>query len=281
MAVRSGFSLLALALTLALAAPARAQRVPARIVSFNLCADQLVLALADRAQIAGLSPFATDAEASVTAAQARGLPVLPARSEAAVALQPDLVLVGPIDRAGIRRTLVRSGLRVEEVGLVTDLDAARAQVLAFARLFGHPARGEALAAEIDAARARLAAAVGSRRQTVLLVERKGYVTGPDSLAAALLRAAGFVPPAGAPSGLGGFVPLEKLLLLHPDRLALYAPVGEPSDQGALFLAHPALRRLYPAEKRIIQPRRFSLCGGPAVVAALDYLTAQLAAPTPR
>ena len=33
---------------------------PRRVVSFNICADQLVVALADPAQIAGLSPYATD-----------------------------------------------------------------------------------------------------------------------------------------------------------------------------------------------------------------------------
>ena len=37
------------------APPVKAPAVPQRIVSINLCADQLVLALADRKQIAGLT----------------------------------------------------------------------------------------------------------------------------------------------------------------------------------------------------------------------------------
>ena len=48
---------------------------PKRIVSINLCADQLVLALADREQIAGVTRNATDAEMSGESAKARGLPV--------------------------------------------------------------------------------------------------------------------------------------------------------------------------------------------------------------
>ncbi|MCC7346180.1 MAG: ABC transporter substrate-binding protein [Variibacter sp.] len=245
---------------------------PQRIVSFNLCADQLVLALADRSQIASLSPFASDPELSVMAKEAQGVAHLPQRAEAAVALRPDLVLAGAIDRAGLRHTLVRAGLRVVEVELIADIAQARAQARAVAALVGQPARGEALVRAIDAARARLHAAVAGRTQTALLVERAGYVTGPASLAGALLREAGFVAPAGAPGGLGGFVPLEKLLLLHPQRLGLYERVHGASDQGTLFLAHPALRALYPPERQFVLPQKFALCGGPALVAALDYLT---------
>ena len=44
---------------------------PRRVVSFNICADQLVVALADPAQIAGLSPHATDPTLSAVADEAR------------------------------------------------------------------------------------------------------------------------------------------------------------------------------------------------------------------
>lgn len=260
--------------------PVASADAPKRIVSFNLCGDQLVLALADPDQIVGLSPFARDEKLSVVAGKAGAFPKVVARSEAAVALQPDLVLAGPIDRAGIRRTLTRAGLRVVDVELVDDIAAARAQVLAFGALLGHPERGLALAEAIDRAQARLAEAALGRNTTALLVERKGYVTGPDSLAAALLRAAGFTPPAGAPQGLGGFVPLERLLMLRPDVLALYETIAAPTDQGALFLAHPALAGLYPPGRQLILPRKFALCGGPALVAALDYLTVPLSAANP-
>ena len=51
--------LAAIAVALGSMAPAvSADGPPKRIVSFNLCADQLLLALADPAQIAGLSPYA-------------------------------------------------------------------------------------------------------------------------------------------------------------------------------------------------------------------------------
>ena len=48
-------------------------------------------------------------------------------------------------------------------------------------------------------------------------------------------------------------------------------VETPDGQGALYLTHPALRALYPPEKRIVLPGRYTLCAGPSLVAAFDYL----------
>jgi iron complex transport system substrate-binding protein len=84
--------------------------------------------------------------------------------------------------------------------------------------------------------------------------------------------AGLKPPAGAPSGYGGFVPLEQLITLRPDYLVMANAIETPDSQGALDLTHPALRALYPPERRIILPTRYTLCGGPSLVTALDYLT---------
>jgi iron complex transport system substrate-binding protein len=256
----------------ACAAGSAAAEPPRRIVSFNLCADQLVVALADPVQIAGLSPYAADPRISVVAERARAFRRLDWSAESTVALGPDLILVGPNDRSTTRRLLTGLGMRVVDVALISDLEAGRAQIAEFSALVGHPERGARLAAAFDAARRRLAAAPRPpAATTALMVERGGYTVGPDSLAAALLAAAGLRPPAGAPTGYGGFVPLEKIITLHPDLLVLKDPPRAAADQGALFLMHPALTALYPPERRIVLPTRYTLCGGPALVEALDYL----------
>lgn len=241
------------------------------VISFNLCADQLVLALADPEQIAGLSPYAADPALSVVADKARPFRHLDWQAEAMIALKPDLVLIGPNDRAVTRRILSAQGFRVVDVDLVTDLDAARSQVRTLAGMLGHSDRGEALIERMDAARARLDAVPRSHYSTALIVERGGYVQGPSSLAAALLAEAGLKPPKDAPAGYGGFIALEKLLTLKPDLLFLKDPPREPQDQGALYFTHPALQAFYPPERRIALPTRYTMCGGPALVAALDYL----------
>jgi iron complex transport system substrate-binding protein len=104
-----------------------------------------------------------------------------------------------------------------------------------------------------------------------VVERGGFSAGSATIAAALLKEAGLRPPAGAPPGIGGFVSLEKLLVLKPDVVVLKDPPDQPTDQGALYLTHPALRAAYPPNRRIVLPERYSMCGGPALIEALDYL----------
>lgn len=55
--------------------------VPRRVVSMNLCTDQLALALADPSQIVSVSHFATDPSMSVHWKQAEDLPVNYGRAE--------------------------------------------------------------------------------------------------------------------------------------------------------------------------------------------------------
>jgi iron complex transport system substrate-binding protein len=248
---------------------------PRRIASFNLCADQLVVALADPGQVVGLSPYAFDPAISTIAEKARAFPRLSLQAEAMVPLEPDLILVGSWDRPLTQRLLRDLGFRVVGIDVVSDIDAARAQIRDVAKLLGHPDRGEAMVAGIDAAHRRLAAAPRPSSSTALLIGNAGYTVGPDSLAGALMRAAGLVPPAGALQGYGSFVPLEKLIALRPDYLVMASLIERPAGQGAIYLTHPALQKLYPRERRIILPSRYTLCAGPSLVEAFDYLTGVL------
>jgi len=257
-----------------LAAPALAD-APRRVVSFNQCGDQLVLALADPGQIAGLSPYAADPSLSAVAEKARAFPRLDWQAESTIALGPDLVLIGQNDRPVTKHILRAQGLRMYEIALIDDFDTARRQIVEVAAVLGHPERGEKLLAEFDAARARLHAVQKPPFTTALLVNRGGYTAGVRSLAAALLAEAGLKPPPGAPAGYGGYVPLERLLTLRPDLIVLNNLPTGAKDQGSYNLSHPALDALYPPDRRIVLPPRYTICGGAALVEAFDYLAALL------
>jgi iron complex transport system substrate-binding protein len=263
-----------IALFLALCVGPAAADPPRRVVSFNQCGDQLVLALADPAQIAGLSPYAADPSLSAVAEKAKAFPRLDWQAESTIALQPDLVLIGQNDRPVTKLILRAQGLRLYEIALISDLDAARRQITEVAAVLGHPERGEKLLADLDAARGRLDAAPKPPFASALLVNRGGYTAGTQSLAAALLTEAGLKPPPGAPPGYGGYVPLEKLLMLRPDAIVLNNLPRE-SDQGSYNLSHPALGALYPPPRRIVLPPRYTICGGAALIEAFDYLAAVL------
>ena len=263
-----------LALLVVSATSCFAADAPKRVVSFNQCGDQLVVALANPEQIAGLSPYAADRSLSVVADKARAFPRLDWQAESTIALGPDLVLIGQNDRPVTKHILRSQGLRLYEIALIADIEVARQQVIEVAALLGHPERGERLIADIEAARARLHAAAKPPFRTALLVNRGGYTAGTNSLAVALLAEAGLKAPPGSPPGYGGYVPLERLLTLRPDMLVLNnAPTQ--ADQGSYNLGHPALNALYPPQRRIILPPRYTICGGPALVEAFDYLAGLL------
>ena len=256
----------------------RAEGSPKRIVSFNLCADQLLLALADPAQIAGLSPYAVNPLLSVMTDKAAAFPRLDWDAESVVNLKPDLVLGGPSHRP-IHAMLSAMGIRVVDVELIRNLADARRQAIEVGKLVGHPERGEALARQIEQAEARLSAVALKPPLTALVIQREGYREGPASLASGMLSIAGLRPPQRESAGAGGFmseqqggfVSLEHLLTDGPDVLVLQDPPREAQDQGALFITHPALLARYGANRRIDLPERYTLCGGPPLLQGLDYL----------
>jgi iron complex transport system substrate-binding protein len=182
--------------------------------------------------------------------------------------------------------LTALGFRVVGIDFVGTIAAAREQIRAVAALLGHPERGDALLARLDVARARLAAVPRPSAATALLVGHAGYSEGTTSLAAGLIAEAGLRSPPGAPAGMGGFVALESLVMMRPDFLITSNVIEEPHDQGSVYLTHPAVKALYPPGRRIILPGRYTLCGGPALVAGLDHLADELvklagSPPTPR
>jgi iron complex transport system substrate-binding protein len=258
------------------ASTAAAADPPQRVVSVNLCADQLLLALADPEQIAALSIFAADPGMSYLADRGAAFPHDASGAETVVAHRPDLVLAGTLTRSATREMVARLGYRLVLLPPASTVDAAIAQVRQVAAAVGHPERGEALVAEIGSARERARALLAARTApTAVIYERRGYVTGTATLAGDLLATVGFVNAGGGlAGGLGGFVPLERIVAEAPDFLVVASPSPRAEDQGSALLSHPALTARYPPERRIVLPQRLTVCGGPSLPAAFDWLAAE-------
>ena len=252
--------------------------VPQRIVSINMCADELLLALADPGQIVDLSPYAADPAMSFLAERGAQFRHDAAEAETVVDLHPDLVLAGSFTKPATLAMLRRLGYRLALLDAPRSIDESIAQIRDVAALVGHPERGAALITSIVAARqAAAAAAAGRPHPTAVVYQRRGYVTGGDTLTGELLSIAGFTNGGGALAGkTGGFVPLEKLVADHPDLIVVSSPDMSAVDQGAALLSHPVLTGLYPPSRRIVLPERLVVCGGPSLPAALDRVTREAA-----
>jgi iron complex transport system substrate-binding protein len=250
---------------------------PERVVSLNLCADQYLLALADRAQIASLSPLSRDPEYSFLAGRAGDLPVNGGTGEEILVDEADLVLSGRYGTRVKREMLQRHGVPMMVLDPWRDVAEGREQLLAVAARLGHPERGDALVREIDAALARTKG-IARRPATVLILHRRGYVPGERSLVAELLRHMGLTPMQarlGLP--LGGLVRLEQLVMDPPDFVVMDEDDARAIDNGTAFRVHPALAQLLPPERRLFLSDRLTICGGPSTPAAIDALAAEVRA----
>lgn len=257
------------------AAPGR----PSRIVSLNLCADELVLRLADRGQVAAVTYLAGDPRGSTVAAQAAGVPVTRGLAEEIVALKPDLVIAGAFTTRTTVGLLKRIGFPPLELGVPANFDGVRAQIRQVAAAVGHPERGEAMAAELDATLARVVPA--SRLLRVLVLRPNAFTVSPGSLGDAIIRAAGLVNVA-AQIGRDrtGSVPLEAAALADADLVVVDASeTGTPSLADAL-LHHPILERLRAQGRTVPIPNRLWTCPGPQVAEVVARLAAAARARTP-
>lgn len=242
-----------------------------RVVSINLCADQLLLSLADPEQILGLSPFARDASRSWAARQAEAFPSLSGTAEDVLRLKPDLVLAGLFSRQATREFLRGHGVRVVDLAVVNTIEEARQQLLDVGALLGHAERAEAAVAVIDAAIRRAKARVGPTPLRVLPLARRGWVFGDETLIGSLLGAAGLRSGAGEfGPGSAHQVRLEAVVAARPDMLLTFGS-ERADDQGSALLQHPALAGQYPAERRVHLPERLATCGGPMLGEAIDRL----------
>ncbi|WP_232627714.1 ABC transporter substrate-binding protein [Methylobacterium sp. Leaf118] len=262
----------ALAVLAVLMVPPAVVAAPARVVSMNLCADELVLRLADRTQIAAVTDLARDPRGSTVAAAALGLPVTRGLSEEIVALAPDLVIAGAFTTRQTVGLLKRIGIPVLELGVPTDLEGVRDQIRIVAVALGQPERGAAMVADLDA---RLAAVMPAPRALRALVMRpNAFTVAPGGLGDALIRAAGLVNVAAE---LGrdrfGQVPLEAAAFADADLLVVDAGMpGHPSLADAV-LHHPVVRSLHRSGRTVAIPNRFWTCPGPQMAEVVARLAA--------
>lgn len=261
------------------AAPfAQAEILPRRVVSANLCTDQLVLALADPDQIVSLSPFSRDPSMSYLHEQAMQFPQNRGTAEDLVKLDADLVLVGSFDARYTRELLQRRGLAFLAVPPWGSHQQGLEQIRLVAKALGHVERGDALIGRIEAALQRLRAQSAGRstQPTALIVSRRGFVyhAGPT---AEIIKAAGLTDLA-ASIGLppSGYVTMEQLIALKPDFLIVSEKEIAAKDQGQAFLAHPALVDLWPQQRRLVAPGHLTICGGPSNVELIETMGGEIA-----
>ena len=268
------FKALVLAAVVAGTSPALAEG-PGRVVSINLCTDQLAMLLAAPGQLVSVSHLATELQSSSMVDEAQAYPMNRGQVEQVFLMRPDLVLSGTYTQASTVALLRQLGVKVVQVPPATSLGEAVEQIRIVGRVLGQDAKANALAdafaAQIESARFQ-----GDRRSAAFYYPN-GYTTGSGTLANEVLELTGF-DNIGADAGVtgGGILPLERLVLAGPDLIVTsqrYPGASRSED----ILVHPALKAVQAKAGVELQSDADWICGTPHLLHAIAGLQAARAA----
>lgn len=249
-----------------IAAAFPAGAAPQRVVSMNLCSDQLAMMLAAPGQLVSVSSLSRDPRLSPMADQAAGYAANAGRAEEIYLMRPDLVIAGTYTPAATVAMLRRLGVRVEVLPPAEDFGAIRTEITRMGALLGRADAAGELLARFDADLASLRGAEGQGRAA--LYYANGFTSGPDTLAGSILAAAGYANIAAEQGIIATTaLPLERLVMARPDRLITGARWPGRSRAEAI-LDHPALAAIG-SEPRVTD--RDWACGTPFVIRAIRSL----------
>jgi iron complex transport system substrate-binding protein len=206
------------------------------------------------------------------AAEAAHIPVNYGLAEEIIPLAPDLVLAGVYTTRTTVTLLKRFGARVVEVDVPQSVPAMYEQIRTVARLFGHPERGEAMVAAMEAALAVLGPPLEGPRPVAAVYRLNNLTVRRGSLIDDLLVRAGLRNLASE-LALTNYdqLPLEVLLLGQPDLLILHATDDVAPSLAHQALRHPSLVKAFPRLYTLVVPPRLWSCAGPWVIDALALL----------
>lgn len=259
------------ALACVAALPSFAAEPHRRIVSLNLCTDQILVDLVPRERIAGLSFLAADPSVSAVSGRVAGIPTLRGEAEEVLATGADLVVSAASSTPATLALLRRLGKTVVVTPLASSFDDIRSAIRVLADAVGEPERGAALIADFD----RRLAALRPRdtaRPTAIALQVGSLVSSGGSLVDEAMRWVGLANDAERRTlGRAGRLPLEALIAAPPDLVVLANDPGEFRTAAADNLRHPALKALLARKPHISLPLPTWLCGSPSVLTAVERL----------
>lgn len=247
---------------------------PARVMSLNVCTDQLAMLMAKPGQLISVSALADDPHLSFHRDLARALPRNRGLAEEVIAATPDLVVTGKFSLHNTTLVLRRLGYRVEEFTYVQSVESIPAEIRRMGALLGANANAEDMAAGFEADLAAIAPGQCSRPVRALAYEQNGIALGTGTLMDSAMQAAGLVNVA-AEQGFVGMTPfpLELLVKDAPDILVVPDIMADTPSLADQIASHPAIGALSGKVLQVRVPAGSLACGGPFVIEAVKALAA--------
>nr|WP_319388807.1 ABC transporter substrate-binding protein [uncultured Cohaesibacter sp.] len=253
--------------------PAVSHARPMRVVSINLCTDQLAMLVADPEQLLSVSNLALDRNSSVMVEQAKHYLINHAKAEEVIRLKPDLVLAGTHTSKNTISLLKRLGVRVELFAPDSAFDTIRQKILRLGVVLGQEDKARRIVRNFDVRLSEIEELQPKERKVLADYEPNSFTGGVGTLAHSMIKAAGFLH-LGEELGLVGStikMPLETLIRSDPDYVMTWSQWSGGQARATQVLGHPALDDWFGPERRITVDTAHWICGGPFTLDAVASL----------
>lgn len=271
----------------------KSRTTPQRIVSINLCTDELLMRLVPPERVVALTKHSANSEISTVAVSAKPIKKIQGNVEEVVACKADLLVGGRFSNKETLRFFQYTDVPVLVLDVPKNFDAIYDNIRKLARAVDEDEKGEAIIQDMQEELAELKregdrylfsrrnqssseTAVSEKKTHIhfnaIFFQSGNLVPGAETFENAIMEAAGLENVAVT---LGiqdyGNLPLEKLIQAKPDILILASDQTQNKTVRGEVLMHPAIQKALPNIKTVTIPSSLLNCGSPASVEAVRIL----------
>lgn len=244
------------------------------IASLDYCADQYVLALSERENIAGLSP-ASQSSYAYHREQAIGLPQIRAEAETIIKANPDIVVRQWGGGFQAPELLNNFGMGVAQLRFGVSFDIAAENLRHMGELLHAPDKAEDLVQDMYRRLAHMEAVlqVKKNRPRVLYITPGGVSAGAGTFIDTILNHAGVINVT-AEGGKTGWpsIDLEDLVLNPPDMIVTgFFDLGAEQPSHWSIARHSSLKALFDDIPTLHLPGRLLSCSAWFSVDAVEQV----------
>ena len=246
-----------------------------RVVSLNLCADAYLMAFAKPEQILGLTQQSSDPTLSAFVVEASNFPVSGGRMANILEQQPDIIIINNYSPPPNKALMDRLGIKIVKLDAANSYQTARTEILQLGKAIHRLEAAKAYLAQLDKELEDARHTELTYMPSIINYQRRGIVVGETHILDDIIQLAG-AQNLGRDTGRTiGPMSLENLIRLQPDYVLSISENDEQTlksqDRGSEILSHPALQKMFSAERHIYIPQNLTVCAGATTPKAVAHL----------
>ena len=246
-----------------------------RLVSLNLCADAYLMAFAKPEQILGLTQQSSDPTLSAFVEEASNFPVSGGRMSNIIKQHPDIIIINNYSPPPNKALIDRLGIKIVKLDAANRYQTARAEILQLGKAIHRLEAAKAYLAQLDKELEDARHSELTYMPNIINYQRRGIVVGETHILDDIIQLAG-AQNLGRDTGRTiGPMSLENLIRLQPDYVLSISENDEQTlkahDRGSEILSHPALQKMFSAERHIYIPQNLTVCAGATTPKAVANL----------